>query len=117
MCQLCDTHLTYGQLYDIVYNEKRTRRDDCVRNLLSFHRRGCLRLQHRMVRNLNRMIKTQAVMTHLDSRLVKHIANESASVRAVVTMRTRRLSRFMLRHTYRPNGRMFFKGMGRVCTE
>lgn len=108
MCQLCDTHLTYAQLYNIVYNERQGC-DACLRNLLSLYKAGCLRLQKRMARNLHNMIDTQSILQNIDPRIITSVVREKVVVHKVIAMRTRRLSRTMLRYSYRPNGRMFKK--------
>ena len=107
MCQLCNTHLTYAQLYNIVYTDRQ--RDACVRNLLSLYKGGCLRLQKRMARNLHNMIDTQTILQDIDPRIITSVVREKVVVHKVIAMRTRRLSRTMLKYAYRPNGRMFKK--------
>jgi hypothetical protein len=110
MCQMCDTHLTYGQLYNIVYNDGE-QRDACLRELLSLCKGGCLRLQKRMVRNLHKMIDTQSILQNVESGIITSVGRERMVVHKIVAMRTRRLSRSMLRHAYRPTGRMFVRTM------
>lgn len=111
MCGQCDTHLTYAQLYNIVYAKGKHQRDACVENMLNIYEHSCLRLQKRMARNLQRMMATQQITKHANPAMTRRITAENTRVQRIVTMRTRRLARFMLRHTYRPNGRMFFRMM------
>jgi hypothetical protein len=57
------------------------------------------------------MIDTQTVLQNIDPRIITSVVREKVVVHKVITMRTRRLSRTMLKYSYRPNGRMFVKTM------
>tara|TARA_B110001450_G_scaffold224785_1_gene222622 strand:+ start:683 stop:901 length:219 start_codon:yes stop_codon:yes gene_type:complete len=64
-----------------------------------------------MAQNLHKMIDTQTMLQNVDPRIITSVVREKVIVHKVIAMRTRRLSRAMLKYSYRPKGRMFAKTM------
>ena len=107
MCNDCVNYLTYAQLYNSAYRARD--RDVWMTQMISISKRGCLRLRRRMTANMKQMADTQMIMQdRLQWKTHLRLFEQSALVHKMVLIRTRRLSRMMLRHTYRPiYGRMF----------
>ena len=114
MCNDCAKYLTYAQLYDSAYSAKD--RDAWMTQMMSISKRGCLRLRRRMTVNMKQMADTQMIMKdRLEWKTHSRLLEQSALVHKMMLVRTRRLSRMMLRHTYRPiYGRMFARTMKEI---
>ena len=116
MCKFCSTHGTYAQLYNHAYRV-RDRDAWAADTLTRLSQRGCLRLRSRFARHMQTMCRTQSIFGQLSSETFARVEHRAWSSRCEVIMRTRRLSRSMLRFTFRPvHGRMFAKTMREATT-
>lgn len=92
---------TYADVYNELYASRE--RNACVRKLLAMSVRMCLPHRIRMVKHIRTALCSQSAFAALDA---SETMAQSALTHKMCVHRTRRLARSMLRHTYRPSGRM-----------
>ena len=110
MCHCCNNgRLTYAQMYNDLYVAPD--KADWIRSCVRKSKNNCLSRRLQVLRHITTALRTQGCLASVQKNLYDEILNESVNEHKVYLTRIRRLSRFMLKHSYRPHGRNFYRGM------
>ena len=105
MCGGCAKPISYGKLYQAAFVA--LDRDQWLRDFLKLSARDKCMVHHvRAIRYLRTAIVTQSIFSKIDPALSHAVHRLAEAADAFRMHRTRRLSRRMLSHAYRPGGRM-----------
>lgn len=105
MCQLCATPLRYCSVYESAYRS--TDKNEWLSSFISRASNACLSYQCRAMRFLSVALETQSIFEKIEPAAKKMAFASIQRVRKIQSIRTRRLVKRMLHHTYRPGGRMY----------
>jgi|MDTE01.2.fsa_nt_gb hypothetical protein len=114
MCRLCaDGYLSYAAVYNSAVAAPSKR--DWIRTTLRQSSKLCYVRRDALARHLKVMVSTQTRFQNIDWGTEQAVLSFYTSTQRTKQGRTRRLLYRMLRHTYRPEGRMFFKTLKKVA--
>jgi hypothetical protein len=111
MCDACvgTAAVAYRPLYDATYALDTGAREQYLLERLRASRRFCLPHRLRVSRNVHRM-RTQEILHVMSAGCKTEICTAHRTDELLVLHRTRRLTRRILQHAYRPiDGRMFIR--------
>lgn len=108
MCEPCSSgrNDSYVELYTAAYSMATDARESWVREQLMASRSYCLCHRRRISRNIQRM-QTQTILQSVTKECRDLCIRADANDSKLIQHRTFRLVHKILRHTYRPGGRMF----------
>ena len=98
---MCNSYLSYADVYNELYASNS--REECVKRLIKRCRSLCLSHRMRMIKHIHTALSTQTPFEKLDA---TETHEQCIVTHKMFVVRTRRLARRMLSHTYRPSGRM-----------
>lgn len=111
MCPRCESSaLTYADVYNELYTQpdKETWASKKLKNAQS----ACMGHRAKLLRHLTTALATQRCMSSCVGTVFhRELSREVENERKVVKTRMKRLARSMLRHSYRPSGRNFYRSM------
>lgn len=116
---MCDACLrggceTYAELYETAYVLESNMREPWIRRRILTSRSYCLAHRRRVSCNIQRM-QDQSILSSLSSECRGICKRAAANDANLIKHRTFRLVHRILRHTYRPGGRMFRRTADGFC--